>query len=63
MSSAICHQVGAAKVLYLAAMAYNLKKYLRTTPQQQADNVVALPLPDQFRWALLYFCNSHYRLC
>jgi len=25
-------QAGAAKVMYLAAMAYNLKKYLRATP-------------------------------
>lgn len=52
-------QAGAANVMYLAAMAYNLKKYLHATPHHQAHQVVALPLPNQFRWLLLYFCNSH----
>jgi transposase len=52
-------QVGAAKVMYVAAMAYNLKKYLRATPCQQAGNVVALLPPDPFPWFILYFCNSH----
>lgn len=52
-------QAGAAKVMYIAAMAYNLKKYLRATPCQQAGNVVALLPPDPFLWFLLYFCNSH----
>jgi hypothetical protein len=28
-------QTGAAKVMYLAAMAYNLKKYLRVRPSNQ----------------------------
>jgi hypothetical protein len=42
-------QAGAAKVLYLAAMAYNLQKYLRaTTPQQPASVTLALPLPSLF---------------
>jgi hypothetical protein len=53
-------QAGAAKVMYIAAMAYNLKKYLRTTPCWQAGNVVALLPPDPFLWILLCFCNSHY---
>lgn len=52
-------QTGAAKVMYIAAMAYNLKKYLRFNPLQQSGQVIALPAPNQFRWLLLYFCNSH----
>lgn len=51
-------QAGAAKVLYLAAMAYNLKKYLRT-PQQPARLALALPLPTPLYLLLLSFCNSH----
>jgi transposase len=52
-------QAGAAKVMYLAAMAYNLKKYLRAAaPQQQASPAIALPLPSHF-WGLVSFCNSH----
>lgn len=49
----------AAKVMYVAAMAYNLKKYLRFTPVEQGGMVVALPMPDQFYYILFYFCNSH----
>ncbi len=49
----------AAKVMYVAAMAYNLKKYLRCTPEEQGGMVIALPVPDQFFCILLYFCNSH----
>ena len=49
----------AAKVMYLAAMAYNLKKYLRFTPVDQSGMVIVLPLPDQFSFILIYFCNSH----
>lgn len=37
-------QTGAAKVLYLTTMAYNLKKYLGA-PQQPAHFALALPLP------------------
>lgn len=51
-------QAGAAKVLYLAAMAYNLKKYL-SAPQQPARAALALPLPGHLYWALVSFCNSH----
>jgi len=50
-------QAGAAKVLYLAAMAYNLKKYL-SAPQQPARAARALPLPSHLYWALVS-CNSH----
>ena len=50
----------AAKVMYVAAMAYNLKKYLRFTPVEQSGMVIALPVPDQFYYILIYFCNSHY---
>ena len=50
-------QVGAAKVFYLAAMAYNLKKYLRT-PQQPTR--VALALPGHLFWIPLPFYNSHW---
>lgn len=40
-------QVGAVKVMYLTAMAYNLKKYLRTAaPQQLTNSAIALPLPS-----------------
>jgi transposase len=49
----------AAKVMYVAAMAYNLKKYLRFTPIQQNGMVIALPIPDQSLFVLVYFCNSH----
>ncbi|GAB2595853.1 IS1182 family transposase [Spirosoma areae] len=49
----------AAKVMYMAAMAYNLKKYLRFTPVEQSGMVIALPIPDQFYFILIYFCNSH----
>lgn len=49
----------AAKVMYVAAMAYNLKKYLRFTPVEQSGMVIALPLPDPFYYLLIYFCNSH----
>lgn len=49
----------ATKVMYVAAMAYNLKKYLRFTPVDQSGMVIALPLPDQFYCILIYFCNSH----
>jgi len=49
----------AAKVMYVAAMAYNLKKYLRFTPAEQSGMVIALPVPDQFCYMLIYFCNSH----
>ncbi|WP_238388191.1 IS1182 family transposase [Hymenobacter sediminis] len=52
-------QAGAAKVLYAAAMAYNLKKWLYFNALQQGSQVIALPLPDPFCWLLLYFCNSH----
>lgn len=50
----------AAKVMYVAAMAYNLKKYLRLTPIQQSGMVIALPIPDQSLFVLVYFCNSHW---
>lgn len=49
----------AAKVMYVAAMAYNLKKYLRFSPVEQSGMVIALPVPDQFYYILIYFCNSH----
>ncbi|MVM36331.1 IS1182 family transposase, partial [Spirosoma sp. HMF4905] len=49
----------AAKVMYVAAMAYNLKKYLRFTPVEQSGMVIALQVPDQFYCILVYFCNSH----
>ncbi|WP_293688928.1 MULTISPECIES: IS1182 family transposase [unclassified Spirosoma] len=49
----------AAKVMYVAAMAYNLKKYLRFTPVEQGGMVIALPIPDHFYCILIYFCNSH----
>ena len=49
----------AAKVMYVAAMAYNLKKYMRFTPIEQGGMVVALPVPDQLYYILIYFCNSH----
>ncbi|MCX6213810.1 IS1182 family transposase [Spirosoma sp.] len=49
----------AAKVMYVAAMAYNLKKYLRFTSVEQSGMVIALPVPDQFYYILIYFCNSH----
>lgn len=49
----------AAKVMYVAAMAYNLKKYMRFTPVEQSGMVIALPVPDQFYYILTYFCNSH----
>jgi len=51
-------QTGAAKVLYLAAMAYNLKKYL-DSPQPSARLALALPLPSHLYWTLISFCNSH----
>jgi hypothetical protein len=42
-------QAGAAKVLHLAVMAYNLKKYLRAAaPQQPASLAIALPIPSPF---------------
>jgi hypothetical protein len=42
-------QAGAAKVMYLAAMVYNLQKYLRASaPQQPASSAIALPLPGPF---------------
>jgi transposase len=50
----------AAKVMYVAAMAYNLKKFLRFTSVEQGAMVIALPVPDQFCYILIYFCNSHY---
>lgn len=49
----------AAKVMYVAAMAYNLKKYLRFTPIEQGGMVIALPVADQIYYILIYFCNSH----
>jgi hypothetical protein len=52
-------QAGTVKVLYAAAMTYNLKKYWRFCPLQQGGQLVALPAPDQFSWLLLYFCNSY----
>ncbi|WP_245326386.1 IS1182 family transposase [Hymenobacter wooponensis] len=52
-------QAGAAKVLYAAAMAYNLKKCLRAGSCQPGGLGIALPAPAPFRWILLYFCNSH----
>lgn len=46
--------------MYLAAMAYNLKKYLRAAaPQQPASAAIALPLPGHLSWSLVLFCNSH----
>lgn len=58
-------QAGAAKVMYLAAMAYNLKKCLRFNSHQPGGLGIGLPAPAPFRWLLLYFCNSHmaYRTC
>jgi transposase len=52
-------QAGATKVLYLAAMAYNLKKYLRT-PQQPTRLALALSLPSHLFWSPVLFCNSHW---
>ena len=52
-------QAGAAKVMYLAAMAYNLKKCLRFHSYQPGGLGLGLPAPAPFRWLLLYFCNSH----
>ena len=49
----------ATKVMYVVAMAYNLKKYLHFTLVQQSGMVIALPVPDQFYCILIYFCNSH----
>ncbi|MFD2934898.1 hypothetical protein [Spirosoma flavum] len=49
----------AAEVTYVAAMAYNLKKFLRFTSVEQGGMVIALPVPDQFYYILIYFCNSH----
>ncbi|WP_461151861.1 IS1182 family transposase [Spirosoma pulveris] len=49
----------AAKVMYVAAMAYNLKKYLRFSSVEHSRMVIALPIPDQFFYELIYFCNSH----
>lgn len=51
-------QTGAAKVLYIAAMAYNLKKYLRATPQQPASLALALPLPGYLYWCLVPFATA-----
>jgi hypothetical protein len=54
-------QAGAAKVMCLAAMAYNLKKYLRATaPQQLASAAIALPVPSHLFWCFVLFCNSHW---
>ena len=50
----------ATKVMYVSAMAYNLKKFMRFTPVEQSGMVIALPVPDQFYFVLIYFCNSHY---
>jgi hypothetical protein len=44
--------------MYVAAIAYNLKKYLPFTPGQQSGMVVALPVPDQFYFIQIYFGNS-----
>jgi hypothetical protein len=53
-------QAGAAKALCLAAMTYNLEKYLRAAaPQQHASLAIALPLPSLLFWRLLLFCSSH----
>jgi hypothetical protein len=52
-------QATAAKVMYLAAIAYNLKKYLRAAPQQPASATIALPLPGHLFWVFVPFCNSH----
>ncbi|WP_324680462.1 transposase [Hymenobacter sp. GOD-10R] len=52
-------QAGAAKVMYVAAMAYNLKKYLRYHTCQPGHSGSSLPAPASFRWLILYFCNSH----
>jgi hypothetical protein len=47
-------------VMYLAAMAYNLKKYLRAAaPQQPVSLAIALPIPSHLFWCLILFCNSH----
>lgn len=47
--------------MYVAAMAYNLKKYLRFNPVEQSGMVIALPIPDQFCYILVYLCNSHHQ--
>ncbi|QKG54998.1 transposase [Hymenobacter sp. BRD67] len=53
-------QAGAAKVMYLAAMAYNLKKYLRAAaPPQPISSAIALPQPSHLFWGSVLFCNSH----
>ena len=52
-------QAGAAKIMYLAAMAHNLKKYLRFNARPQAEPLIALLPLDHSCWLLLYFCNSH----
>jgi hypothetical protein len=47
-------------VMYLAAIAYNLKKYLRAAaPQQLVSLAIALPIPSHLFWCLILFCNSH----
>jgi hypothetical protein len=52
-------EAGAAKVMYLAAMAYNLKKCLRFNSFQPSGLGIKVPAPAPFRRLLLYFCNSH----
>lgn len=44
----------------VAAMAYNLKKFLCFTSVEQGGMVIALLVPNQFYYILIYFCNSHY---
>ena len=44
----LCHiktrsREAAAKVMYMTAMAYNLKKYLRFTPVEQSGMVIVKP--------------------
>jgi hypothetical protein len=53
-------QAGVIKVLYIAAMACHLEKYLRTAaPQQPVSLTIALPLPSLLFWRLILFCSSH----
>ncbi len=49
----------AAKVMYMLGITYTLKKYMRFTAVEQSGMVIALLVPDQFYYILIYFCNSH----
>jgi hypothetical protein len=50
---------GAAKVMYMAATAYNLKKYLRYGTSNPLVKAVAISVIDKLPLLPLDFCNSH----